>query len=83
MRIAKILYFKPVPLFARDTLRMIVYQDSVGWYYPKRYVECEGFRTPFCSVEELELITDCKLALEKCVDVDVEIHPIAWLAPRA
>ena len=68
MNIVKVYVYRPLPLDKNDTRRLIVLEDDVGWYYIKRLVEFEGFRTPFASIEEIELVVETKLELIKVID---------------
>ena len=42
---------------------MFIYQDEVGFYYPKVLFDLEAFETPFMSIEEIEIY--CGEKLEK------------------
>ncbi|GMQ95209.1 MAG: hypothetical protein BMS9Abin13_322 [Patescibacteria group bacterium] len=49
---------------------LVVYQDSVGFFYLKKLVQKEGLATPFSSIEEIELYLGIKkLTLLKGVDL--------------
>ena len=42
-----------------------IYEDVDGWFWIKKYVEDEGFKTPFNSIEEIEVFLDIKFEVRK------------------
>ena len=64
---------KPAELFTKamfftsdkrpPTQGFVVFQDRSGWFYLKKLVEREGLKTPFTSIEEIEMFLGEKLTL--------------------
>lgn len=42
-----------------------IFEDADGWFWIKKYVEVEGFTTPFSSIEEIEVFLDIKFESKK------------------
>jgi len=72
MKIVKVLLLRPEPLLIDKKLRLIAYQDDVGWYYLKKLVRLEGYQTPFGSIKEIELFTDKKLVIQTEVQIEMD-----------
>lgn len=37
-----------------------IMEDTDGWFWIKKYVEEEGFKTPFSSIDEIEVFLGLK-----------------------
>ena len=66
----KVLIYTTVDEEAPEGHGIYIFQDSDGWYYLKKLVDQEGLRTPFTSIEEIEVAAEKKLKLVREITLE-------------